>query len=68
MKVCADVGPRVVLIESFKGAVILALLEQLYVTRPARWFKDHVGACMRVLDACAPDDAQPARAATATRS
>ena len=34
-----------VFIESLKGAVILAMLERLYVTRPASWFEDHIGAC-----------------------
>ena len=33
-----------VLIESMKGAVILALLERFYVTRAASWFEDHIGA------------------------
>ena len=38
-----------VLIESMKGAVILALLERFYVTKAASWFEDHIGACA-VLD------------------
>ena len=33
-----------VLIESLKGAIILALLERFYVTRAASWFEDHIGA------------------------
>ncbi len=33
-----------VLVESLKGAVILAILERLYVTRAASWFEDHIGA------------------------
>ena len=33
-----------VLIESLKGAVILAILERLYVTRAGSWFEDHIGA------------------------
>ena len=33
-----------VLIESIKGAFILALLERLYVTRANSWFEDHIGA------------------------
>ena len=32
------------LIESLKGAVILAILERLYITRTASWFEDHIGA------------------------
>ena len=36
-----------VLIESMKGAIILAMLERLYVTRPASWFEDHIGARAR---------------------
>ena len=32
-----------VLIESLKGAVILAILERLYVTRAGSWFEDHIG-------------------------
>jgi hypothetical protein len=35
---------RDVFIESMKGAVILAMLERLYVTRTASWFEDHIGA------------------------
>jgi hypothetical protein len=42
-----------VLIESMKGAVILALLERFYVTKAASWFEDHVGAfACRVCLAC----------------
>ena len=33
-----------VLIESLKGAVILAIRERFYVTRAGSWFEDHVGA------------------------
>ena len=33
-----------VLIESLKGAVFLAILERLYVTRANSWFEDHIGA------------------------
>ena len=33
-----------VLTESVKGAIILAILERLYVTRSASWFEDHIGA------------------------
>ena len=33
-----------VLIESIKGAFILALLERFYVTRANSWFEDHIGA------------------------
>ena len=33
-----------VLIESLKGAVILAILERLYITRTASWYEDHIGA------------------------
>ena len=33
-----------VLIEALKGAVILAILERLYVTRANSWFEDHIGA------------------------
>ena len=36
-----------VLIESIKGAIILALLERFYVTRANSWFEDHIGACSR---------------------
>ena len=36
---------RHVVVEAMKGAVILALLERLYVTKAASWFEDHVGAC-----------------------
>ena len=41
-----------VLIESMKGAVILALLERFYVTRAASWFEDHIGACACLACAC----------------
>ena len=34
-----------VLIESLKGAVFLAILERLYVTRANSWFEDHIGTC-----------------------
>ena len=36
-----------VLIESLKGAVILAILERFYVTRTASWFEDHIGKSWR---------------------
>jgi len=36
-----------VLMESVKGAIILAILERLYVTRSASWFEDHIGASDR---------------------
>ena len=36
-----------VLIESLKGAVILALLERLYITRNGSWFEDHIGVFVR---------------------
>ena len=36
-----------VLIESLKGAIILAILERFYITRTASWFEDHIGAFMR---------------------
>ena len=40
-----------VLIESLKGAVILAILERFYVTRTASWFEDHIGKSWRPLHA-----------------
>ena len=42
-----------VLIESLKGAVILAILERLYVTRAGSWFEDHIGKS-RCSVACGP--------------
>ena len=45
-----------VLIESLKGAIILVILERLYITRCTSWFEDHVGACaaaLRLLLRCA---------------
>ena len=45
-----------VLIESLKGAVILAILERFYVTRAGSWFEDHVGAsAVRARQGCADD-------------
>ena len=44
-----------VLIESLKGAVILAILERFYVTRTASWFEDHIGKSWRpshAVDCC----------------
>jgi hypothetical protein len=36
-----------VVTEAMKGAVILAFLERLYVTRSVSWFEDHIGARRR---------------------
>lgn len=36
-----------VFIESMKGAIVLAILERLYITRATSWFEDHVGAARR---------------------
>ena len=63
-----------VLIESMKGAVILALLERFYVTKAASWFEDHIGACavldLHALQACAelPPRLAPAQTITAFRA
>ena len=34
-----------VVTEAMKGAIILAILERLYITRSNTWFEEHIGAC-----------------------
>jgi len=34
-----------VVTEAMKGAIILAILERLYVTRSNSWFEEHLGVC-----------------------
>jgi hypothetical protein len=50
-----------VVTEAMKGAIILAILERLYITRSASWFEDHIGAPFRQLqihtaEGCTPSD------------
>ena len=33
-----------VVTEAMKGAIILAILERLYITRSNTWFEEHIGA------------------------
>jgi hypothetical protein len=33
-----------VVTEAMKGAILLAILERLYVTRSNTWFEEHIGA------------------------